>query len=164
VTVELLPAEPDDVQAIMKIEWMPAYAGLIGRWERERHLDELANPSSQHLVWKRATELVGFVILMGLGNMHRKTRLRRIAVSEAGKGEGTRLLRATANWVFGETDTNRLDLDVFVENERAVRAYTKVGFQVDGTLRDCHRDPDGAYRSMYVMSLLRREWTGERRS
>ena len=47
---------------------------------------------------------------------------------EAGRGSGSALLRGVLDWLFAETDTNRVDLDLFVGNERAKRAYEKAGF------------------------------------
>jgi len=44
-----------------------------------------------------------------------------------------------------------------MENERARRAYAKAGFE-EGVRRDYHRDADGSFRSMRLMSLLSPEW------
>ena len=58
--------------------------------------------------------------------------LKRIAVREPGAGTGSRLLAAALEWLFTGTRTNRVDLDVYVENERARRAYEKAGFRQVG--------------------------------
>ena len=37
------------------------------------------------------------------------------------------------------------------------------GFQVEGRLRDYHRNDDGTYRDMWLMSILRRDWAKRHR-
>ncbi|MBR1267954.1 GNAT family N-acetyltransferase [Bradyrhizobium sp. AUGA SZCCT0222] len=59
---------------------------------------------------------------------------------------------------FEDLAAHRVELFVFVENERAYRTYLKTGFVEEGVVRDLHRDPDGAFRSMRLMSMLRGEW------
>ena len=48
----------------------------------------------------------------------------------------------------------RLDLDVYTDNEAAIKLYRKFGFAVEGTLvKAAFRD--GAYVDNYVMARLR---------
>ena len=63
---------------------------------------------------------------------------------------------------FAETETNRLDLDVFVGNERAKQAYEAAGFTAEGVMREHHRIADGGFRDVWLMSILRREWLAAR--
>jgi RimJ/RimL family protein N-acetyltransferase len=152
-------ASSSDLDAMMAIESIPTYADQVGRWPRERHLEEMALPSSRYFVLEGAGgDLLGFAILQGLGDSDRKTHLKRIAVREPGKGFGSLLLRLLLDWVYRETETHRVDLDVFRDNPRARRAYEKAGFTAEGLLRDYHRRPDGSFASMWLMSILRPEW------
>lgn len=156
-------AAPADIEAIMGIESDPAYAGLVGHWPRERHLAEMALPSSRYFALRSAAgDLVGFAMVQRLDDPDRKAHLKRIAVREAGAGAGTILLRAVVDWVYSNTDTNRLDLDVFLGNDRARRCYEKAGFQVEGVLRDYHMNADGSFSSQWLMSILRRDWEAAR--
>ena len=98
----------------------------------------------------------------GLATATAKAHLRRIAVATPGAGAGTYLMEAVLDWLYVNTDTNRVDLDVYVENDRARRSYEKAGFQVEGRLRDFHRNADGTYRDMWLMSILRRDWRARR--
>ncbi len=121
----------------------------------------MAKPSSLYFLLREDGDPTGFVLLQGLGD-HGKAHLRRIAVSSPGTGAGTRLLTAALDWLYSHTDTNRVDLDVYVDNDRARRSYEKAGFTVEGRLRDFHRNADGSYRDMWLMSILRREWEARR--
>ena len=59
---------------------------------------------------------------------------------------------------FDDLGAHRVELFVFEDNERAHRAYLKNGFVEEGIVRDIHRDAEGTFRSMRLMSLLRPEW------
>ena len=160
MTLRLYVGTADDVPAIMRLERTPGYEGLVGRWDQERHLAELAQGSSRYLLSRESGEPDGFVLFQGLDDPNLRVHLKRTAVADAGRGLGTRLLSAAIDWLFTATDTNRLDLEVFVDNTRARRAYEKLGFVTEGVLRDWIRMSNGGFRTMVMMSLLRREWSG----
>ena len=160
MTLRLYVGGPDDVPSIMRLERTPGYEGLVGRWDQERHLAEIALPSSRYLLSRESGEADGFVLFQGLDDPNLRVHLKRTAVAEAGRGVGARLLSASIDWLFTATDANRLDLEVFVDNTRARRAYEKLGFLTEGVLRDWIRMSNGAFRTMVMMSLLRREWSG----
>src|SRR5688500_6586218 len=118
--------------------------------------------SSRYFVLRDiAGEVAGFVLLQRIDPEHRKAHLRRIAVREPGGGIGSILLEAVLDEIYATTDINRIDLDVYVGNDRARRAYEKAGFQVEGVLRDYHRNGDGSFSSMWLMSVLRRDRLGQ---
>jgi RimJ/RimL family protein N-acetyltransferase len=152
-------AAASDIAAIRAIEADPRFDGLVGRWSEERHLAEMALPSSLYFVLRDdAGNVAGFALVQNLGDADLKCHLKRIAVREPGAGAGTVLLHGVLDRLFGETEVNRLDLDVFLGNDRARRAYEKAGFAVEGVLRDYHRNADGSFGSMWLMSILRRDW------
>jgi diamine N-acetyltransferase len=154
----LAPAEPSDIGAIRRIEGDSRYDGLVGRWSDEQHRAEMALPSSRYFVLRDETgDVAGFALLQGFGDSDRKLHLKRIAVREPGLGLGSILLEALLDHLYATTDANRIDLDVFLGNDRARRAYEKAGFQVEGVLRDYHRAADGSFSSMWLMSVLRKD-------
>lgn len=153
---------PDDIPAMMAIESDPCFEGLVFHWPLERHAEEMALPSSLYFVLRGPEqEIAGFALVQGIGDPDRKLHLKRIAVTAPGGGLGSVLLQGVLARLFGETEANRVDLHVFVGNDRARRAYEKVGFQLEGVLRDYHRQADGAFRSMWLMSVLRRDWEAQ---
>jgi RimJ/RimL family protein N-acetyltransferase len=154
---EIAPAGEADIEAMRAIETSPGYERLVGRWSAERHREEMAMPSSRYFLL-RGRVIEGFAMVQGLGNDDLKGHLRRIAVREPGRGAGAVLLRAVLDRIFGETATNRLDLHVHLDNERARCAYERAGFQTEGLLRDWHRNGDGSFRTVRLMSILRRDW------
>ena len=150
------PAGPDDIDAIRRIESDPRFEGLVGRWNEGQHREEMARASSRYFALRdEAGEVAGFALLQGFGDSDCKLHLKRIVVREPGGGLGSQLLEALLDHLYATTDTNRIDLDVFLGNDRARRAYEKAGFQVEGVLRDHHRNSDGSFDSMWLMSILR---------
>jgi len=74
-----------------------------------------------------------------------------------GRGYGTDAMRVLVDFLFNETNLNKLTLNVFSFNERAVKSYKKCGFVVEGT----HRQEifrGGRYHDELHMGLLRAEW------
>ena len=74
-----------------------------------------------------------------------------------GRGYGTDALDAIVDFGFGELRLERIWLDVFTDNGRAMRSYEKAGFVLEGTQRRAFYRR-GAYRDTHRMSLLRSEW------
>ncbi len=74
-----------------------------------------------------------------------------------GKGYGTDALNALLDLGFGEVRLERIELEVFDYNLRAIRSYEKAGFQTDAVLRRArfHR---GEHHDVHLMSILRDDW------
>ena len=74
-----------------------------------------------------------------------------------GQGYGTDALNALVDLGFGELRLERIELEVFDYNTRAIRSYVKAGFKTDAVLRNArfHR---GAHHDVHIMSILRDDW------
>jgi RimJ/RimL family protein N-acetyltransferase len=74
-----------------------------------------------------------------------------------GQGYGTDALNALVDLGFGELRLERIELEVFDYNARAMRSYEKSGFQTDAVLRRArfHR---GVHHDLHLMSILRDDW------
>ena len=77
-----------------------------------------------------------------------------------GRGMGSAALRLLARWLFEERGHHRLTIDPAVANERAVRAYEKVGFKRIGVARQYERGNDGTYHDNLLMDMLAGEVLG----
>ena len=74
-----------------------------------------------------------------------------------GLGYGTEATRLMVEHAFGTLGLHRVALSVFEFNERAIRAYTTVGFVVEGRARESVWR-DGRWWDELSMSLLASEW------
>jgi RimJ/RimL family protein N-acetyltransferase len=73
------------------------------------------------------------------------------------KGYGTTVTRLMVAYAFDTLNMNRVWLHVYEYNPRGQRVYEKVGFRVEGRLRqETYRD--GRYWDVIAMGLLREEW------
>ena len=74
-----------------------------------------------------------------------------------GQGYGTDALNALVDFGFGELRLERIELEVFDFNERAIKSYVKAGFKTDAILRRArfHR---GVHHDVHIMSILRDDW------
>ena len=73
-------------------------------------------------------------------------------------GEATSLM---VDHAFGSLGLHRVALSVFAFNERAIRAYTRVGFTVEGRSREAIWR-DGKWWDEIHMSVLEPEWRSAR--
>jgi RimJ/RimL family protein N-acetyltransferase len=77
-----------------------------------------------------------------------------------GRGYGTDAMRLVLRYAFMELNLERVSLNVFLSNERAVRSYEKAGFQREGIERqNTHRD--GKTEDVLYMGILRQEWLAQ---
>lgn len=74
------------------------------------------------------------------------------------RGLGTDTVRTLCRFGFHEVNLRRIGLHVLDTNPRGRRAYEKVGFRVEGRLRQAHF-VDGRHVDMLVMGLLAEELT-----
>jgi aminoglycoside 6'-N-acetyltransferase len=83
-----------------------------------------------------------------------------VATAWQGRGVGTEALRLLARYLFEERGHHRLTIDPAAANERAIRAYERIGFRPVGVLREYEQGPDGTWHDGLLMDLL----AGELRS
>ncbi len=76
-----------------------------------------------------------------------------------GKGYATEAIRLVVDHAFNKLNLRKLCTGMVKGNEASKRAFEKVGFKVEGTLRE-HFYLNGQYLDGYRMGLLRSEFTG----
>jgi diamine N-acetyltransferase len=154
------PAQIDDLGFILDLEWRPEMAPHITQWEEARHRALMDSPDTLHLVAEEdGGTRIGYAVLHGLTSPNSSIELARIGLTRPGEGLGQGFLEEIKSVSFNDQGANRLWLDVFPGNKRARRAYAKAGFIEEGTLREAYFH-SGRYRSLVIMSVLRREYLG----
>lgn len=73
------------------------------------------------------------------------------------RGYGTETMRLLLQHGFKTLNLNRIALDVYETNPRAIRSYEKAGFILEGRKRQ-GMYKDGHYIDVLIMSVLREEW------
>lgn len=74
-----------------------------------------------------------------------------------GKGYGTEAVRLLTKYGFNTLNLNRISLRVFEDNHRAIRAYEKAGFTLEGRMRQAEFH-HGKYLDVLIMSVLRSDF------
>jgi RimJ/RimL family protein N-acetyltransferase len=76
------------------------------------------------------------------------------------QGIGTQVMKLLLQHGFNTLNLNRIALDVYGSNPRAIRTYEKAGFVLEGCKRQAaYRN--GKYSDVLIMSVLRSEWQEE---
>ena len=78
-----------------------------------------------------------------------------LAPEVRGGGIGPEALRAAIRWLIDERGHHRVTIDPAAENAAAVRCYEKAGFRRVGVHEKAWRDPDGVWRDVQFMELVR---------
>jgi RimJ/RimL family protein N-acetyltransferase len=158
-SVKFRAAQRADLDFIAELESAPENAAFIQPWSIQKHELSLNNPDIRYFIIEAVPDNspVGYIILAGLCSPHDNLELTRIVISRKGGGYGTAAFRLLKKWTFENVGANRLWLDVKTHNERAIYLYKKMGFTLEGTLRDCIKSGD-TYESLHIMSLLRSEY------
>lgn len=99
--------------------------------------------------------LIGVVQLVDIHPVHRCAELViRIGTEvDRGRGVGSEAVRLATRFAFRDRNLQRVFLRVFTDNRRAVRAYEKAGFEVEGHLKRA-AFIDGSWRDEFVMACL----------
>src|SRR3989442_6572169 len=127
---------------------------------REHWRRRLAETSegSYILVAVAGDRVVGMLGLDTFPNKPRRRHVGTIGISVhdewQGKGIGTALMRAGLDLADNWLNLRRLELEVYADNEAAIRLYEGFGFELEGTVRQ-HAFCDGHYVDSQMMARLR---------
>ena len=157
-------------------------AEVVASWSRDSEFlrlldDEAARPWSPREIKKEMEQgsSAGFEFmirtlaedrLIGFVGLHRDIRWAHgdawtgIGIGDRrywGKGYGTDAMRVLLRYAFTELNLRRVTLGVFEYNARAIRAYEKAGFVVEGRSRQ-EMLRDGRRWDALTMGILREDW------
>ena len=107
------------------------------------------------LVAEAGGGLVGYVAAYGgdfRRNRHCAQVITGVLQAFSGRGVGTRLFMELEQWAR-RNGVHRLELTVMAHNDRAVRLYRKMGYEVEGGRRDSLL-VNGSYVDEYYMGKL----------
>lgn len=83
-----------------------------------------------------------------------------VASAHQGQGLGPEALRLAARHLFEARGHHRLVIDPRADNNRAIRAYERVGFRSVGVMREYELGSDGVWHDGLLMDLLRDDFVG----
>jgi len=156
--------EPSDYEAVQQI-----FSGPKAIWGTlqspfssvEQWRKRLAEPPEGlvSLVACVESEVVGQLSLQTFPTRPRRRHVGHIGMAVRddwqGKGTGTALMQAAIDLADKWLNLTRLELEVYTDNEAAIRLYEKFGFTIEGTLAQ-HSFRDGRYVDSHLMARLRK--------
>ena len=156
--LNLRKTEIIDLDFVVETEMEQENRPFIGHWSYEQHKEALTNEDVAHfIIENKEGKHLGYIILMGILDPNRVLCLKRITIKTKEQGFGKEAMKLIIKWVFENTETHRLWLNVKDFNQRGRHVYETVGFIYEGTLRDCYLNGD-KFESLSVMSILRNEY------
>lgn len=102
---------------------------------------------------------IGEIAIMDMDPSNRSGHLRIAIFNEedCGQGYGREALLLILDYGFGMMNLNRIELSVYSYNDRAIRAYEKIGFVQEGIQREALYY-NHEYHDAIMMSMLAREY------
>lgn len=165
MTLTIRRVEPSDHEALQKI-----FAGPKVIWGTlqlpfpsvemwRKRLEEAPNDVFG-LVACAENEVVGQLSIHTSPNRPRRRHAAQIGMCVRddfqGQGVGTALMQAATDMADNWLNLVRLELEVFTDNEPAVRLYKKCGFVIEGTLAQ-YAFRAGRYVDVYTMARFKPE-------
>jgi aminoglycoside 6'-N-acetyltransferase len=159
----LRPVAEPDVARLAEILQDPEIAAWWPRYDAARVRSEFVDPDDEEAY---AVELGGEPIGLLLINEELEPEYRHaslditLATIHHGRGLGAEALRVAARHLFEERGHHRITIDPAAHNERAIRAYERVGFRPVGVMREYELGPDGTWHDGLLMDLLASDFEG----
>lgn len=167
--VALRPLEPCDVEHLYRYRNDRSVVGQLGGHSNGYSRADLADWVERHrgvrneVLWAIATveddRCIGHVGLYDIDHRIRKAEFGILLgdTSFHGKGIGKHVTAAMVSYGFQQLNLRRISLTVLESNRRALGLYERLGFTVEGKLRD-DDFRDGRYGDVVLMSVLDHEW------
>jgi RimJ/RimL family protein N-acetyltransferase len=135
-------------------EMLAEYVRRVTTDERNVMLAVIANDTGRH---------IGNVKLGPIHWVHRTAAMGIMIGEKAswGRGYGREAVSLIVQYGFFRLGLHRITLGVFADHAAAIRIYERLGFKVEGTLRE-ELFRDGRFHDKLVMGVLREEFRPEK--
>ena len=163
----LRPADDGDIDARLALENDPEILRMFGvSWGQ---IGPLSRAAAERWVRRLRDHPHAWVIVtdrvigeIRLDNIDRTDRRASLAIGildpgSLGRGFGTRAIRLVLGYAFETLTLHRVAVRVLAYNARAIRAYEKCGFVVEGREREAAL-VDGAWHDDVIMGVLDAEF------
>jgi aminoglycoside 6'-N-acetyltransferase len=156
--VTLRSTTPADAAALLAIVAEPEVARWWGDFDLERVKAELiaGDPGEDPFVIEHRGEIVGYIQAVEENEPEFRSAGIDLFLRTAaqGRGLGPDAIRTLAIELIDGRRHHRLTIDPAADNERAIAAYTKLGFRPVGRMRQYQRLRDGRWVDALLMDLL----------
>ena len=165
-SVSLRPPRPEDAAARLALGNHPEIVRMYGGSSSD--VRPMAAESAER--WVQSLIKHDYAWIIEVGSPVGRVRLDRVDLRDRraslaigiedfarlGKGLGTETIRLVQQYAFHELGLHRLSVRVVDYNRRAIRAYEKCGFVIEGREREA-AFVDGQWHDDVMMGILDRE-------
>jgi aminoglycoside 6'-N-acetyltransferase len=157
----LRPVEPGDRDTLREILAEPEVRRWWGPEDLEKAVDDLFDDDAHGFAILVGGETVGYIQYAEESEPdYRHAGIDLFLGREGrGRGFGPEAIRLLARYLFDERGHHRLTIDPSAANDRAIRAYERVGFRPVGVMREYERGRDGTFHDGLLLDMLRGELT-----
>jgi len=168
-TVNLKVREREDVDFMVECFNDMDFSGecepIYEQTSKSERVKQFDNPSNMamllELKWfiiqKKDGTRIGFVNSF-VTQPSKTTEIGYLVIpSERGKGYGAEAAQLIVDYLFLSRNIVRIQATTNVRNKASQRVLDKVGFRIEGTIRN-HRLVRGVWTDFYLLSILREEW------
>lgn len=157
-------AKTSDIDYILGLEHHPDHRDFVWQGTTEQHTNEIIDPDYALQVFEKQDdhERIGYSLSWYNQQSH-WVELRRIVITDKGRGYGTEAMEALFDFFFQDLTANKVWLDVYPHNTTGIRLYEKLGMKLDGVLRDNYYSERLGYLDQVVYSMLRSEYELKKR-
>ena len=160
--IELIPIEMEDINILNKWKndeeifkylgggYRPTSISQQKKWIESMTENTLEN--QRYMILNEEKQKVGFIGLYGISLIHR-TCTWGIYIGEKkcwGKGIASRAYKALENYAKEYLNIRKIKLEVVKENEKALKSYEKLGFNICGEFKQ-DRFIKGEYKDVLFM-------------
>lgn len=163
--LQIRPLEKDDLDFIHTMRTNPE---VMDYWFKEPYATtesltkwyESGQDSNlhRHFILNHMKEKVGYLALYNINDRHRNAEFAiMFDPAQQGNGYATKATRLIVEYAFNQLNLRKLYLYVDKVNEKAAHIYEKVGFRVEGDMRE-HYFVNGSYHDALLMSLFQEDY------
>jgi len=130
------PMKSQDIKDILHIEEV----AFSVPWTENDFISELTNPRAHYLVFEEKGKLIGYA---GFWQVFEEGHITNIAIEPAfqRRGFGKKLIEAMLNYARS-IHIEQVTLEVRESNVNALKAYSSVGFHIEGRRSQYYTNPN----------------------
>lgn len=157
INLILRKTSEEDLNFVINLEREEENSLYVGQWTRAEHFKSLENPNIKHLILEdNFKNYLGYAIIVE--NFNKKIiEIKRIVIKDKNKGLGKLFLDKILKYYFLEKNSQRIWLDVRLNNLRAQHLYKKSGFKTEGILKQATFF-NGEFYDLMVLSILKDDY------
>jgi len=133
-------SKPEELEEFFKINTQNHIENHLNIKSLAMHQKEFKNGNNVFLsIFLSSGKLAGYITLVK-GNHINTIQFKRIAINESFLGIGQKAIIAMENYCTNAFTLNRIWLDVYKNNSKAIHIYKKLGYKIFKQGEECSRD------------------------